>query len=218
MRRSQLRLDADGLARGARFVASPNCDERPAGCRIELIVVHHISVPPGEFGGPGISQLFLNRLDATAHPAHAPIAGLRVSAHFLIRRDGELIQFVPCSRRAWHAGESAWKGRTRCNDFSIGIELEGTGEIAYTDAQYERLAALTRALQSRYGITDIAGHSDIAPGRKHDPGASFDWGRYRALLRKAQTRRTPRTRKARRNAKKQPTPTRLRRKKSRTGA
>ena len=189
-----MRVDSEGLVRAARFVASPNCDERPAGCRIELIVVHHISVPPGEFGGPGISQLFLNRLDPSAHPAYAPIAGLRVSAHFLVRRDGELIQFVPCAKRAWHAGESAWKGKARCNDFSIGIELEGTGEIAYTDAQYEKLAALTRALQSRYGIAEIAGHSDIAPGRKHDPGPSFDWQRYRALLGKASPQRAPGTR------------------------
>jgi AmpD protein len=186
-----LRINREGRAAGAKHIASPNCDDRPAGSPIELIVVHHISVPPGEFGGPGITELFTNRLDPSANPAYAPIAGLRVSAHFLIRRDGELIQFVPCSKRAWHAGESAWKGRPRCNDFSIGIELEGTGETAYTAAQYAKLAALTRALQSRYGIADIAGHSDVAPGRKHDPGPSFDWQRYRALLGKA-PRRTPR--------------------------
>ena len=215
MRRPRLRVDRRGLARGARFVASPNFDERPAGSRIDLIVVHHISLPPGEFGGPGICELFLNRLDPSAHPAYGPIAGLRVSSHFLVRRDGELIQFVPCSKRAWHAGESAWKGRARCNDFSVGIELEGTGEVAYTDAQYERLVALTRALGERYGITDITGHSDIAPGRKHDPGPSFDWERYRALLRKAQTRRTQRVW---RNAKKRPTRMPLRQKKSRTRA
>jgi AmpD protein len=208
-----LRVDSRGLVTAAPFVPSPNCDERPAGSPIDLIVVHHISVPPGEFGGPGISELFTNRLDPRANPACAPIAGLRVSAHFLIRRDGELIQFVPCSKRAWHAGESAWKGRGRCNDFSIGIELEGTGEIAYTDAQYGKLAALTRALQSRYGIADIAGHSDIAPGRKHDPGASFDWKRYRALLGKALPRRMPRTR---RKAIRKRTRTHPRRKKSRT--
>jgi AmpD protein len=184
-----LRLTPDGIVEGARFVASPNCDERPAGCAVGLLVIHHISVPPGEFGGPGIEALFTNQLDPAAHPAYAAIAGLRVSAHFLVRRDGELVQFVPCSKRAWHAGESAWKGRARCNDFSIGIELEGTGEVAYTDAQYERLAVLTRAIRSRYGIADIAGHSDIAPGRKHDPGPSFDWSRYHALLRKARTQR-----------------------------
>jgi AmpD protein len=187
-----LRVDSDGLVKGARYIASPHRDERPAGSPIDLLVVHHISLPPGEFDGPGIVELFTGRLDPAAHPFYATIAGTRVSAHFLIRRDGELIQFVPCAKRAWHAGESAWKGRTRCNDFSIGIELEGTGEIAYTGAQYEKLAALTRALQSRYGIADIAGHSDIAPGRKHDPGPSFDWERYRALLRKAPTQRTRR--------------------------
>ena len=210
-----MRVDSRGFARGAEYVASPNCDERPAGCAIDLVVIHHISVPPGEFGGAGVSELFTNRLDPAAHPAYAPIAGLRVSAHFLIRRDGELVQFVPCSKRAWHAGESAWKGRARCNDFSVGIELEGTGEIAYTDAQYEKLAALTRALQSRYRIADIAGHSDIAPGRKHDPGPSFDWARYRALLRKASPRKTPRTRRKtiRKRAR-----TRTRQKKSRTRA
>ena len=183
-RESRLRVDSRGLVKAARFVASPNCDERPAGCAVDLLVIHHISLPPGEFGGPGIVALFTNKLDPAAHPDYAPIAGLKVSAHFLIRRDGELIQFVPCSKRAWHAGESLWKGRPRCNDFSIGIELEGTGEVPYSGAQYHRLAALTRALESRYGIADIAGHSDIAPGRKRDPGASFDWKRYRALLRR----------------------------------
>ena len=184
----KLRVDREGRVAGAKYVASPNCDERPPGCAIDLLVIHHISVPAGEFGGPGIVALFLNRLDPAAHPDYAPIAGLKVSAHFLIRRDGELIQFVPCSKRAWHAGESLWKGRARCNDFSVGIELEGTGEVPYTDAQYERLTALTRALKERYGIADIAGHSDIAPGRKQDPGPSFDWKRYRALFKRAPSR------------------------------
>ncbi len=187
----KLHLNRDGYLKGGRFIASPNCDARPAGCAIELLVIHHISLPPGEFGGPGIAALFTNRLDPAAHPAHAAIAALRVSAHFLIRRDGELIQFVPCAKRAWHAGASSWKGRARCNDFSVGVELEGTGEVPYTDAQYERLAALTRALGERYGRLDIAGHSDIAPGRKHDPGPSFDWKRYRALIRRVPTRRKP---------------------------
>lgn len=173
------------MVKGARFIASPNCDERPAGCEIALLVVHHISLPPGEFGGRGIIELFTNRLDPAGHPYYAAIAGSRVSAHFLIRRDGELLQFVPCSRRAWHAGASSWKGRARCNDFSIGIELEGTGELPFGDAQYGRLAELTRALRQRYRIADIVGHSDIAPGRKDDPGPSFDWTRYRALLRQA---------------------------------
>jgi AmpD protein len=179
-----LRIGKDGLAEDARFVSSPNCDERPAGCAVDLLVVHHISLPPGEFGGPGIVELFTNRLDPAAHPYYAAIADAKVSAHFLIRRDGELIQFVSCARRAWHAGESSWKGRARCNDFSVGVELEGTGETPFTVAQYARLAALTRALQTRYSITGIAGHSDIAPGRKTDPGSSFDWPRYRALLKK----------------------------------
>jgi AmpD protein len=176
------RLDSKGLMQGARFIPSPNCDDRPAGCAIDLLVIHYISLPTGMFGGPGILELFGNRLDPAAHPDYAGIAGLRVSSHFLIRRDGELVQFVPCAKRAWHAGESNWKGRERCNDFSIGVELEGTGEIPFTDTQYRRLAEVTRALQGRYPIADIAGHSDVAPGRKHDPGPQFDWARYRALL------------------------------------
>ena len=175
-------ISADGLVGNARYIASPNCDERPADCAIELLVVHHISLPPGEFGGNGIVDFFTNRLDPEAHPFYASIAGAKVSAHFLIRRDGELIQFVPCARRAWHAGESSWKGRARCNDFSIGIELEGTGATPFAEAQYGRLAEVTRALTARYPIADIAGHSDIAPGRKSDPGPSFDWARYRAML------------------------------------
>jgi AmpD protein len=177
-----LRIDDGGLVAGVRFIASPNCDERPAGCAIDLLVIHYISLPPGEFGGPAIVQLFTNRLDAQAHPFYAAIAGTKVSAHFLVRRGGELIQFVPCAKRAWHAGESSWKGRARCNDFSIGIEMEGSGEAPFMDAQYDRLAALTRALQARYPITDIAGHSDVAPGRKEDPGPHFDWARYRGML------------------------------------
>ena len=176
------RLDSEGFVQGARFIPSPNCDDRPAGCAIDLLVIHHISLPPGTFGGPGILELFGNRLDPAAHPDYAVLAGLRVSSHFLIRRDGELVQFVPCAKRAWHAGESSWKGRERCNDFSIGIELEGTGETPFTDAQYRKLAELTRALQERYPISDIAGHSDVAPGRKHDPGPHFDWVRYRGML------------------------------------
>ena len=180
--RSPTAISAGGLVGGARYVPSPNCDERPAGCAIDLLVIHHISLPPGEFGGPGIVELFTNRLEPAAHPYYAEIAGARVSAHFLIRRDGELIQFVPCAMRAWHAGESSWKGRARCNDFSIGIELEGTGATPFTQAQYARLAEVTRALAARYPIVDIAGHSDIAPGRKSDPGPAFDWVRYRARL------------------------------------
>ena len=165
-----------------RFIPSPNFDERPAGCEINLLVIHNISLPPDEFGGDGVLELFTNRLDPAAHPYYRSIYGLRVSSHFLIRRDGETIQFVPCEKRAWHAGESCWQGRRRCNDYSIGIELEGSDSVPFTDTQYTALAALTRALQQRYPIVEIAGHSDVAPGRKTDPGPCFDWGRYRALL------------------------------------
>jgi AmpD protein len=172
-------LDAQGWMRDARRIPSPNCDERPAGCAIELIVIHSISLPPGEFGGAGVIELFTNRLDPAGHPAYAAISGLKVSAHFLIRRDGEIIQFVACGMRAWHAGESSWKGRARCNDFSIGIELEGTDDSAFEDAQYTGLAALTRALRARYPIVACVGHSEVAPGRKTDPGPFFDWRRCR---------------------------------------
>jgi AmpD protein len=178
-------IDDEGQAAGVAFVASPHCDARPAGCAIDLLVLHHISLPPGEFGGPGIVALFTNRLDPAAHPYYAAVAGMRVSAHFLIRRDGGLLQFVPCGARAWHAGESSWKGRAQCNDYSIGVELEGTGETPFTAAQYRQLARLTRALKARYPIRDIVGHSDIAPGRKADPGPRFDWARYRSLLKAA---------------------------------
>jgi AmpD protein len=176
------RINNEGLVEGVRFIPSPNCDERPAGCAIEILVIHYISLPPGEFGGSGIVDLFTNRLDPAAHPFYAAIAGMKVSAHFLVRRDGGLIQFVPCAKRAWHAGESSWKGRSRCNDYSIGIEMEGCGEAPFTDPQYEELAWLTRALRARYPIADIVGHSDVAPGRKSDPGPHFDWARYRGLL------------------------------------
>ena len=176
------KLNEEGLLTGVRYVASPNCDERPAGCAIDLLVIHYISLPPGAFGGADIEAFFMNRLDAAAHPFFATIAELKASAHFLIRRDGEVIQFVPCAKRAWHAGESSWKGRSRCNDFSIGIEVEGDGEAPFTAAQYRRLAALTRVLLTRYPIAEIAGHSDIAPGRKTDPGLSFDWPRLKTLI------------------------------------
>ena len=172
-----VQLTDEGLIEGVRYVASPNCDARPAGALIELIVVHNISLPPREFGGPGIIDLFLNRLQGDAHPYYAAIAHLRVSAHFLIRRDGELIQFVPCAMRAWHAGISHWRGRERCNDFSLGIELEGADDISFEDAQYERLHELITTLRAHYPITGVAGHAEIAPGRKTDPGASFDWSK-----------------------------------------
>jgi AmpD protein len=177
-----MRIDSSGVIAGTRFIASPNHDERPADSAIELLVVHNISLPPGEFGGPGIIDFFTNKLDLGAHPYYRGLVHLKVSAHFLIRRDGELIQFVPCDRRAWHAGESNWRGKSHSNDFSIGIELEGSDDQPFTDAQYARLAELTRALQAKYPVTDIVGHSDIAPGRKTDPGPCFDWQRYRGLL------------------------------------
>jgi AmpD protein len=170
---------------GARRVPSPNWDPRPPGTQVDLLVIHGISLPPGEFGGPWIDALFQNRLPTDAHPFFAGLAGLRVSAHLLIRRDGELVQYVPLGLRAWHAGRSQFAGRTGCNDFSIGIELEGTDQIPYTAAQYRCLAATTRAILTCYPLITpqrIAGHSDIAPGRKTDPGPAFDWGRYRGEL------------------------------------
>jgi AmpD protein len=172
-------VDIAGMCSGANWIPSPHCDERPEGEAISLLVIHAISLPPGEFGGRAITDLFLGRLHPGEHPYYPGLAGLRVSAHFLVRRDGEVLQYVPCELRAWHAGESAWNGRDRCNDFSIGVELEGTDEVPYTDAQYDSLARLTEALFERYGRLGVAGHSDIAPGRKTDPGPHFDWERYR---------------------------------------
>lgn len=181
-----LRIDtATGLLAGVRQVLSPHFDARPTGCPPELIVVHGISLPPGEFGGPWIDRLFTGGLPADAHPYFQAIAGMRVSAHALIRRGGELVQYVPFDARAWHAGASTYCGRTACNDFSIGIELEGTDDTPYEDAQYVCLAALIRALLAAYPTLDrtrIVGHSDIAPGRKTDPGPAFDWSRLHQLL------------------------------------
>ena len=178
-RRRRPRIDALGYVAAATQVPSPNCDDRPPATVLSLIVLHGISLPPGRFGGDAIERLFTNRLDPDAHPYFASIAGLRVSSHFLIRRAGALVQFVPCSARAWHAGESAWRGRTRCNDFSIGIELEGSDRMPFEDAQYDALVALVRIVVKRYPIDALAGHSDIAPGRKTDPGPHFDWPRLR---------------------------------------
>lgn len=162
----------------ARRVDSPNRDARPAGMLLALLVFHNISLPPGRFGGTAIEELFTNRLDPDAHPYFRQIAGLRVAAHFLIRRDGELLQFVGCAERAWHAGVSIWRGRPQCNDFSIGIEVEGTDSRPYTTRQYARLARLTRDLVAAFpDITGLAGHDEIAPGRKTDPGRRFDWSR-----------------------------------------
>lgn len=169
----------------ARHCPSPNRDPRPAGGPVDLLVIHNISLPPEQFGGDWIEDLFLNRLDPAAHPYFAEIANLTVSAHLLIRRDGELVQFVPLGERAWHAGQSCFEGRECCNDYSIGIELEGSDRQPFTDQQYRTLAAVTREIMQRYpAITPrrIAGHSDIAPGRKTDPGPRFDWQRFLASL------------------------------------
>ena len=181
-----LQIDAaTGLLIGVRQVLSPHCDELPSGAAIDLIVIHGISLPPGEFGGPWIDRLFTGCLPAGAHPYFAAIVGSRVSAHLLIRRTAEIVQYVPFERRAWHAGPSQYLGRSSCNDFSIGIELEGTDETPYTGAQYAALAALITALLGAYPTLSgqaIVGHSDVAPGRKTDPGPAFDWPRLRALL------------------------------------
>lgn len=178
-----MRIDVrTGLITGIKQVLSPFFDERPAGVRPDLIVLHGISLPPGEFGGPWIARLFTGNLPADAHPEFRDRAGLRVSAHLLIRRDGDPVQFVSLNDRAWHAGKSVWQEREACNDYSIGIECEGTDEIPYTDAQYAVLGELLPKLMEAYpDITPdrIVGHSDVAPGRKTDPGPSFDWSRIR---------------------------------------
>lgn len=181
-----MKLDTNtGLVDGAKFVPSPNYDERAADCQIDLLVIHNISLPPGEFGGPYIEQLFTNCLNADDHPYFREIHQMEVSAHFLIRRNGEIIQFVPTTKRAWHAGKSEFCGRQACNNFSIGIELEGSDETPYADAQYEQLCELTAAIRRAYpDITPahIVGHCDIAPDRKTDPGSAFDWVRYKNQL------------------------------------
>jgi len=177
---------AMGLLAGARVVDSPNRDARPGGLVPELVVVHGISLPPGRFGGPWIERLFLNALPPDHDPYFAAIQHLRVSSHVLVARDGTATQFVPFGERAWHAGASYWRGRSACNDFSIGIELEGADDVPYDDRQYEALADLLAALQRAYpSLADgwIAGHSDIAPGRKTDPGPAFDWQRLEAAVR-----------------------------------
>jgi AmpD protein len=174
-----------GWLQPARQQPSPNCDDRPAGIEPDLIVVHGISLPPGEFGGPWIDRLFTNTLPPAAHAYFAGIADLRVSAHLLLRRDGEVVQYVPFQRRAWHAGVSSWQGRERCNDYSIGIELEGDDHSPYESAQYATLARVIALLCRAYPrITPdrIVGHSDVAPGRKSDPGVAFDWPRLRSLV------------------------------------
>jgi AmpD protein len=181
-----LKIDlATGLLPGVRQVLSPFCNARPDNVAPDLLVVHGISLPPGEFGGPWIDRLFTGNLPADAHPSFPERASLRVSAHVLIRRGGEMVQYVPFGQRAWHAGVSQYRGRANCNDFSIGVELEGTDSIPYTDAQYEALTVLAAALLGSYGSLaqeHVVGHSEVAPGRKSDPGDVFDWVRLRAAL------------------------------------
>ena len=188
MSRSTTAAEGGWLA-GVRRVPSPNCDSRPPGAAVTLLVLHAISLPRGVYGGDAggdaIEQLFTNRLDPASHPSFADLAGIRVSSHFLIRRSGALVQFVPLARRAWHAGASRWRGREHCNDFSVGIELEGTDHGAFAAAQYGGLATLVRKLQWALPVRDIAAHSDVAPGRKSDPGTGFDWPRWLAALARA---------------------------------
>lgn len=178
-------IDASGWLSNAtpdfRRVSSPNFDPRPAGMPVELLVIHNISLPPEQFGGPGVEQLFTNSLDPAEHPYYAEIQGMQVSAHFFIRRDGSLIQFVSCLDRAWHAGRSQWQGRERCNDFSIGVEFEGSDTQPFEAAQYATLARLAAALRAAFPLQATVGHSDIAPGRKTDPGPCFDWSRVPTL-------------------------------------
>jgi len=175
----------DGWLQQARMAPSPNCGPRPTSCDPELLVIHNISLPPRCYGGDCIERFFTNRLDWDEHPYFEEIRGVEVSAHLLIQRTGELLQFVNFGERAWHAGQSCYQGRDNCNDFSIGIELEGSDDEPYTDAQYAALSAVTAVLMQHYpaiGADSIVGHSDIAPGRKTDPGPAFDWARYRRLL------------------------------------
>jgi AmpD protein len=184
-----MKVDAAGWLVGARHVASPNFDARPSGMVVDTLVIHYISLPPERFSGDAIERFFTNRLDPQAHPYFEHLCGVRVSAHFLLRRRGELLQFVACGERAWHAGASQLLERERCNDFSIGIELEGSSRRPFTRAQYRRLASLIVSLRRRYPLRYIAGHSDIAPGRKEDPGPHFDWFEVADALQLAGIRR-----------------------------
>ena len=171
---SSIVIDKLGFANAAKQIASPNFDARPTD-EISMIVIHNISLPPNQYGGSGVVQLFTNMLNPNEHPYYAQIHTRKVSSHFFIRRDGELIQFVSCLQRAWHAGASLWQGRERCNDFSVGIELEGSDYEAFEIAQYQTLNKLIKALKKTYSIQQLVGHSDIAPGRKTDPGPFFEW-------------------------------------------
>lgn len=171
-----------GWYRDAQRLDSPNCGPRPSGMAVDLVVLHSISLPPGEFGGPAVQQLFTNQLDWDAHPYFQQIRGLTVSAHFFVRRDGALWQFVSCDARAWHAGPSCYLGRDNCNDFSIGIELEGLEGGVFEPAQYTAAVTVCAAIGRQYPIRHVAGHEHVAPGRKFDPGAGFDWTRLRRAL------------------------------------
>ncbi len=179
---------ADGWWAGARACASPNFGPRPAGVEVTLAVLHSISLPPGRFGGDAVERLFTNRLDWDAHPYYQAMRGLQVSAHFFVRRDGRTTQFVSCDQRAWHAGVSAWRGRESCNDWSIGIELEGLEGGRFTPAQYRELGRLLRALVRHCPIREAVGHEHVAPGRKIDPGPGFDWAGLRRVLRQRRPR------------------------------
>ena len=180
-----MKINKQGLLDTVEYLESPNADERPADASISMIVVHGISLPPGEYGGNWISDLFLNQLDPNADPYFSEISELKVSSHILIRRDGEIVQYVPFAKRAWHAGESCFQGQHQCNDFSIGIELEGVDDQDYEPEQYEQLSKLTTILLKEYPVITedrITGHENIAPGRKTDPGEAFDWSLFRKLL------------------------------------
>ena len=175
----------DGWWQQARRCESPNFGPRPDGAAIDLVIVHSISLPPGEYGGDAIERLFTNRLDWNAHPYYQQIRGLEVSSHFLVRRDGELLQFVSCDARAWHAGASVWRGRADCNDFSVGIELEGLEGEHFEAPQYDSLAMLVEELARQYPVAAVVGHEHVAPGRKFDPGIGFDWSRLIAMTTRA---------------------------------
>jgi AmpD protein len=177
-RHTHLTVGADGWCPEATRYDSPNFDARPAGVEVDLLVIHNISLPAGRFGGPHIADLFTNRVDFAADASFADLRGLTVSAHFLVRRDGRVLQFVSCNDRAWHAGVSRFGGRDQCNDFSVGIEVEGSDHVAFSPAQYQSLGALTAALGARYRLSAVAGHEHIAPGRKTDPGPFFSWQNF----------------------------------------
>jgi AmpD protein len=175
-------IDPAGWYTGAQRYDSPHGDARPDGMAVDLLVIHNISLPAGQFGGHHIADLFTGRLDLTADPSFASLAGVRVSSHFLVKRDGRVVQFVPTVARAWHAGQSEFAGRSKCNDFSVGIEVEGSDDVAFSPAQYAALVPLTLAIAARHPITDVLGHEHIAPGRKTDPGPHFAWPHYAGLL------------------------------------